>query len=240
MVQAGPRMPRGRPSAVPPSFQDPFVAFGRTPAEPEKPGADKTMVTAFVPPPPAPDRPAEDTACPSRLAALGVAFEPASGLQFASLGCTVEGPLAVKSLGAGLSIAPETILNCRTTEALVHWMRDVVVPAAEKHLGTKPTGINQASAYVCRPRNNEPGAKLSEHATGNAIDIGSIAMEGRAPLDIRARGPGEAAEAAFQAAVREGACKIFTTVLGPGSNAAHATHLHFDMAQRRGGYRLCE
>ena len=29
-------------------------------------------------------------------------------------------------------------------------------------------------------------------------------------------------------------------VLGPGSDAAHALHLHFDMALRRGGYRLCD
>jgi hypothetical protein len=32
----------------------------------------------------------------------------------------------------------------------------------------------------------------------------------------------------------------FTTVLGPGSDAAHAHHLHVDLARRRGGYRMCQ
>lgn len=235
ITEAMPGIPRSRPKVVPPAFNDPFAAYGR---EPPPKGS---MVAAFIAPP-APPVPSadDDAACRSRLAALGVQFKQASGMQFASAACSVAGPLNVSAIGSELSLKPEATLNCRTTEALAIWMRDVVVPAARKHLGSRPTGIAQASAYVCRPRNNQRGAKLSEHATGNAVDIASIGMEGRAPLDIRARGASEAGERAFQAEVRQGACRIFTTVLGPGSNAAHATHLHFDMAQRRGGYRLCE
>jgi hypothetical protein len=29
-------------------------------------------------------------------------------------------------------------------------------------------------------------------------------------------------------------------VLGPGSDAFHDDHLHLDLAERRGGYRLCQ
>lgn len=62
----------------------------------------------------------------------------------------------------------------------------------------------------------------------------------REPLEIRRYGPSGAKEDRFQLTVRQESCAYFTTVLGPGSNSAHATHFHFDMAERRGGYRLCE
>jgi hypothetical protein len=45
---------------------------------------------------------------------------------------------------------------------------------------------------------------------------------------------------AFQDAVRGAACMDFSTVLGPGSNASHADHLHLDIIARTSGYRLCE
>jgi hypothetical protein len=50
------------------------------------------------------------------------------------------------------------------------------------------------------------------------------------------------AEAAFLAAVRTTACGYFLTVLGPGSDAAHAEHLHVDLGLhgRTANYRICE
>ncbi len=113
------------------------------------------------------------------------------------------------------------------------------MPAAARTLRARPTKIEQDSAYVCRNRNNDPHAKLSEHAHANAIDIKAIEFGGRSTVGIGENEPGSDA-ASFEAAMRAGACRYFTTVLGPGSNAAHATHFHFDMAERKSGYRLCE
>jgi hypothetical protein len=180
---------------------------------------------------------AEETACLARLRALDVTFsrEPAIDPEGA---CSVTYPLKVRALG-GVELAPEAILNCRTAEALARWTKEVLIPAADELLGAKPTRISQASTYVCRTRSNDPDAKLSEHATANAIDIASIAFAGREPFAIRWRDPTEA-EGLFQLALREGSCRYFTTVLGPRTNEPHATHFHFDMAQRAGGYRLCD
>jgi hypothetical protein len=66
-----------------------------------------------------------------------------------------------------------------------------------------------------------------------------FALEHRRTATIGTFAP-ETAEARFQAAVREGACRYFTTVLGPGSDPEHATHLHLDLRDRRGGYRICQ
>jgi hypothetical protein len=42
-------------------------------------------------------------------------------------------------------------------------------------------------------------------------------------------------ERAFLKSVYDDACGIFGTVLGPGADEAHKSHLHLDMKERRGG-----
>jgi hypothetical protein len=180
----------------------------------------------------------EDAGCPERLRALGVSFteEPAMGVGGA---CLVPHPLKVTSLGSGVSISPEAILNCAETESLARWIKEVVVPSSAKLLGVAPTAVVHDSAYVCRTRYNDPSQKISEHARANALDVKAFGFSGRKQVEIGLNAIGSP-EAKFEAEIRKGSCDYFTTVLGPGSNAAHATHFHLDMAFRRGGYRLCE
>jgi len=40
--------------------------------------------------------------------------------------------------------------------------------------------------------------------------------------------------------LRDSACRRFTTVLGPGSDAYHEQHIHLDVLERRAGYRICQ
>jgi hypothetical protein len=44
----------------------------------------------------------------------------------------------------------------------------------------------------------------------------------------------------FREGLRKSACAQFTTVLGPGSDGSHEDHIHVDLLERRGGYRICE
>jgi hypothetical protein len=181
----------------------------------------------------------EDAGCIDRIRALGVEFTEQPPLDVEG-SCSVPHPLKVTNLGSGVSIGQDTILNCAETESLARWMKDIVVPSATKLLGSPPNRIAQNSSYVCRTRYNDPNEKISEHAHANAIDIASFSFAGRAPVGIGAANKEGTPEAHFEAEIRKGACTYFTTVLGPGSNAAHATHFHLDMAFRHGGYRLCE
>jgi hypothetical protein len=77
-------------------------------------------------------------------------------------------------------------------------------------------------------------------ASAAAIDIGQINLVDGRHIQI-----GEARnreEARFLDAVRAAGCGWFTTVVGPGSDAAHAHHLHFDALPRgaTGRSRWCE
>ena len=221
--------------------EDAMVAIeGLAPLPRPRPTSSEPAVLALVGPQRLPSIPvpveAEDPDCPVRLKTLGVTFTEEPSITEGE--CTVARPLKVSLLGSGVLIEPEAVMSCRAAESLAHWVKDALVPAAQTHFGVAPTAIVHGSTYVCRPRNNVAGAKLSEHAHANAIDVASIRFPDRT-VGIGTSDP-ETAEAEFENEIRAAACSQFTTVLGPGSDAAHALHLHFDMALRRGGYRLCE
>lgn len=213
-----------------------------------RPQSRPAMVEAVRPPDARPPEQALDKSairggpsetCRARLRTLGVKFSAATPISV-NAGCRVPAPVAITEISPGVRLTPDSRLNCQTAEALATWVRDVVLPASTTELGLLPTALVHDSTYVCRRRNGRPDGKLSEHAIGNAIDIKSIAFAGRNAFPIKRRNGRASAEKRFQTRLRKGACEYFSTVLGPGTNAAHATHFHFDLARRKGGYRLCE
>jgi len=178
--------------------------------------------------------------CEAELRKLGAVFkrqEPLLGKN----GCGIEAPYSLDEIIPGVALSPSSQMRCETALALAQWTDTVVVPATEA-LPEKITltRINHGSTYVCRRRNNSATGKMSEHAIGNAVDVMSFEFKGHDPIPVSPRAGDGTVEEAFQRAVRGGACLHFTTVLGPGTNASHADHLHLDVITRRGGYRLCE
>lgn len=155
-------------------------------------------------------------------------------------GCLIAAPLEISSVSENIALKPAAIINCETALATAKWVKNTLIPSARTAFPSKKlTAVRQASGYVCRQRNNRPGAKLSEHATGNAIDIAGFEFDDGSYHEIRIRQRTGSMDEAFQKAVRFSACLEFTTVLGPLSDENHADHLHFDLAGRRGDYRLC-
>jgi hypothetical protein len=177
----------------------------------------------------------EMRACLAELASVGADFvteEPVSDPS----GCAIPNPVTLKNLGKTVKLAPAALLDCPMAVAAVRFMRDVASPEAERALGSGLASVSQASGYVCRPRNGT--TKLSEHAFGNALDIASFGLADGRHIDVRATPP--EVEAKFLDAVRKAACGPFKTVLGPGSDADHALHFHFDLAPRRHGGTFCQ
>jgi hypothetical protein len=161
-----------------------------------------------------------------------VAEEPVSD----PIGCAIPNPVTLKNLGGKVALAPDALLDCPMALASVRFMNDVAAVTARREVGSDLTSINQASAYVCRPRHG--ATKLSEHAFGNALDVASFGLADGRRIDVKA-GAADA-EAKFLDAVRKAACGPLKTVLGPGSDADHALHFHFDLAPRRRGSTFCQ
>lgn len=202
--------------------------------------AGPAMATGMLSVAKAATAPANDPAaltCEEELKSLGATFETLEPIAEQD-GCGAERPM--KLLSVGIALKPAITTRCEVAKALTVWTRHVVIPSAELHLGAKPTAISTGDSYQCRQRRGDGEVKMSEHALANAVDIGAIELEGREPIAVMEQAEGDDAARAFQAAIRGGACAYFTTVLGPGTNAAHADHLHLDMIQRDSGYRICQ
>lgn len=179
-------------------------------------------------------------ACLVDLRTFGVVFERVDPV-IGKNGCGIRAPFAVTEIADGVKLRPATQLRCATALAMARWVDRIVVPATAALPGeVRLAQINHGSTYVCRRRNNQPTGKMSEHSIGNAIDVMSFEFTGRDPIAISPRAGKGTIEEAFQRTVRAGACLDFTTVLGPGADSSHDDHLHLDIAERRGGYRLCQ
>lgn len=122
--------------------------------------------------------------------------------------------------------------SCAMAAALTLWERDVVAPAAERHLGQAVVRIELAGApYQCRRVAGRADRRMSEHASANAIDIGGFTLEDGTVLAVARGWRGDARERAFLRAVRDGACDYFAAVLSPDYNRAHRDHLHLDLGR---------
>ena len=137
--------------------------------------------------------------------------------------------------GSRVAIAPKPTLRCDMAESFAAWLRDEAAPRLKPLNSPLRTVVNEDS-YECRGRNRVAGAKVSEHGKGNAIDVrGFILADRRKIVLTDVNEPKELREA-----LRDSACRRFTTVLGPGADAYHDQHIHLDVLERRAGYRICQ
>jgi hypothetical protein len=170
---------------------------------------------------------------PSRFAIA----EPLSEIDEGN-GCHVPNPWRISGL-ANVSFSQPATLNCGMASPLDQWVEQVVQPAAQHSFGESVTGLTIAASYSCRPRNNQRGARMSEHGYGNAVDIAGFTLESGRQVTVLAGWNGRRDEQGFLRQVRSEACADFMTVLGPGSDAHHRDHIHLDLQNRRSGSHYC-
>ncbi len=157
--------------------------------------------------------------------------------------CGLEHPFSVSgALSARIAVEPAATLDCSMTAALNRWLAGPVQRAARARFREPVIGIRQIAAYGCRTRDNIAGAKLSEHAFGNALDVASFRLaSGREIKVLQGWWGGSPNERAFLKEVFAAACAEFYTVLGPGSDSYHSNHFHLDLlvTNARDGRHYC-
>jgi hypothetical protein len=151
---------------------------------------------------------------------------PSRGDQTASIG-----PVGVK---------PAATLACPLVSALDRWINETVQPAAIRWFNQPVSEIKQISAYSCRGMNGNPNARISEHAFGNALDIAAFTLADGRRISVKDGWRGLPEEQGFLRDVQGGACRMFTTVLAPGSNVYHYDHIHVDLMRRSSGRVICQ
>jgi hypothetical protein len=160
--------------------------------------------------------------------------------------CGMTRPFKVTALQNGaVAFASTVTLDCSMVAELDQWLADVVQPAAQARFGAPVAQISTMGSYSCRGMNGQMGAQLSEHAFGNALDMGGFVLaDGRSIAIVHDWTQGDEQTQAFLRDIHGGACDHFTTVLGPGSNVYHYNHIHVDLAMHgntsNGPRRICK
>ncbi|MEO1239314.1 MAG: extensin family protein [Pseudomonadota bacterium] len=161
---------------------------------------------------------------------FGARAQPVRGRR---AGCGISNPVRVTSV-AGVPLSRAALMNCTTAKALRYWVENGVKPGVGR-LGGGPGRINVVADYACRTINHRPGANLSEHAKGNAIDISGITLKNGTTLSLE-RDWRRPSEGAVLRRLHRAACGPFGTVLGPDADRFHQDHFHFDTKRRRNPY----
>jgi hypothetical protein len=160
--------------------------------------------------------------------------------------CGMTRPLKVSALANGTIAVDKTLtIDCPMVPALEAWLDTIVEPDAQTRFGQRVATVKVFGAYSCRGIDNMPGARLSEHAFGNAVDVAGFTLADGREIDfVRDWKKTDTQEAAFLHEVHAGACQYFTTVLGPGADVFHYNHIHLDLANHgstdTGPRRICK
>jgi hypothetical protein len=238
------RQPRRASVSQPVDFQDATTA-GQITLPSRRRNVDEETEVALLP---RADNPADEPslftemsaaerACRQDLRKMGVRFEELAPIS-KGRSCSIAHPIKVTGLQGSIQMKPAATLNCQMTRFLAKWVKNELVPSARNRYFSGVKSIHQMSSYSCRKMNSRSRNPWSEHAKGNALDIGGFTLRNGKHIDVRKKSFFAFREKGLLKTVREDSCKYFTTVLGPG-DAYHGDHFHFDLRPRKSGYRHC-
>jgi hypothetical protein len=211
---------------------------GEKPEDGDKTENEEKAEAEPPPPPLVKEDPQELQACLADLKAIGAKFQTTDPINEGN-GCGIENPIDVEQALPGIDLGGAT-MRCKTALTMAHWLKDTVQPALNIAMpGRRIVGLVPGSTYQCRLRNSASTGKISEHARGNAYDVAAFRLDNGETIEMKPRAEDSTLEGAFQRTATAGACLHFTTVLSPGSDAAHEDHLHLDILERSNGYRYC-
>jgi hypothetical protein len=170
----------------------------------------------------------EARVCLSTLRSASVKFQTLPN-QYNNGGChTID---TIKLLDFGTQATNLGAMTCPLAANFSAWARYAARPAAKQYLGSELVRIETFGTYSCRNIGGGRAGRLSEHATANAVDVSAFVLKDGRRISVLGGWNGNNSEREFLRRIHASACKRFGTVLGPNYNAAHANHLHFDMAK---------
>jgi len=112
--------------------------------------------------------------CLSTLKAANVRFTPLPNQSFAG-GCrTID---TVKLMSFSTEATNLGAMTCPLAANFTAWAKHAVEPAAKAYLGSEVVRIETMGTYNCRNINGGRSGRLSEHASGNAVDVSAFILK---------------------------------------------------------------
>ena len=174
----------------------------------------------------------ETLQCHIDLARERIEFRALPDQRFSG-GCSALG--AVQLLDIGTPVTNLRAMTCPLARQFARWSREAVQTAAYQWLRARIVRIETFGTYACRSVNSQPGARLSEHAFANAVDVSGFVLDDGRRITIEQGWNGDDERVRrFLRAVHQAGCRRFAIGLSPDNDAYHYNHMHFDMG--RGPY----
>jgi hypothetical protein len=170
--------------------------------------------------------------CDQALASSGLRFSRQADSD-ASAKCPLQNTLRVQ--GGDVALSSSFLASCPLAVAYVLFDIHTLQPAAQAVFGQRVARIDHLGSFACRNIYNRADSRLSQHASANALDIAGFRLADGRRISVLGDWTDTGDKGRFLRQVRDGACKQFSTVLGPEYNAAHRNHFHVDM----GRWQVC-
>jgi hypothetical protein len=170
--------------------------------------------------------------CDQVLASSGLRYSRQADSP-ASAKCPLQNTLRVQ--GGEVRLSSSFLASCPLAVAYVLFDIHTLQPAAQALFGQPVARIDHLGSFACRNVYGRTQGRLSQHATANALDIAGFRLADGRRISVLADWSDSGDKGRFLREVRDGACKQFSTVLGPDYNAAHRNHFHVDM----GRWQVC-
>ncbi len=177
---------------------------------------------------------ADLASCQALLQREGVAFTASPDRDDGGF-CVIQGGLALDRPDPRLSPA-RPLMTCQLAATYALWIRQSVQPAAMEMLGQPVVGVDHFGTYACRRVYNQTEGRPSSHARAEALDVAAFRLKTGRTVSVLKDWGRQDADGRFLDRVRREGCALFSTVLSPEYNAAHANHFHLEVGS---GYGLC-
>ncbi|QEL10213.1 extensin family protein [Kushneria phosphatilytica] len=145
---------------------------------------------------------------------------------------------AVRIRSTSVDFNHSFLASCPLAVAWLRFERHQLQPAARDLFDAPVRHVIHYGSFACRNIYHRKDARRSAHATAEALDIAAFRLADGTSVSVQknwAKHSDDDRRSRFLHRIHEGACQEFSTVLGPGYNAAHANHFHLGVD----GFSVC-
>lgn len=147
--------------------------------------------------------------------------------------CPVARPVRVSRFG-DVELSSSFLASCPLAVSSAMYVHQRAIPATQA-AGSPLKRIDHLGSFACRNIYNRPGARLSEHATADALDISGFRLANGERITVVRDWKNQTGKGTLLRELFGGSCTFYGTALGPDYNAAHADHFHMGMR----GFGIC-
>lgn len=147
--------------------------------------------------------------------------------------CPLRNVVRVRSFGP-VALSGSFLASCPLALSSALFVSQQARPLTRAYMGSELAQIEHLGSFACRNIYHRPDARLSEHATADALDISAFRLANGRRVTIL-NGWTSAGTQPWLGALLAASCGYYGNGLGPNYNAAHANHFHLGMH----GFGLC-